>query len=1247
MNTIRLFSLRHIVLGTWPFLFLVLANSAAAQSMNITMEFTPDCWGSETSWSFDEDGGSNIASAPLGTYADATPSGTGMQVYTFSVSEGSCYTLTINDTFGDGIMGTQWTGCTIDGSFNFKDVSGFTFASLADPDFGTSTTISFCASFGCADPAATNYDVNATIGDGSCTYPELTASYSTDVLDEGCGFRVMQFTNTTVTPGTVQWSFPGGSPSSSTEENPVVVFETGSSYNIQLTVQNGAQSSTAQETIQVGLNDESEPYVLVVEPDCWGSEFGWNILDENGNVLYYAEIGDYGDMLPSNSVYTRDICLPSGCYTIELLDSYGDGFEGSAYNNCNTDGRFEIQDRDGNIKYSYTGPADYGTYTSVSWCNTSEYVWTGAFSNSWTNTGNWMGNAVPNSSSANVRIASTNYDPLLTSTYSVKNIVVDENATIDFANSNGRLYVYGNFINKGNFSATDGRVDFRGNKTQTIKGESAPVFYELRMSTNDTVHLISPIDVRGFITLTSGYLNLDGKQLTLVSDAEYTGMITKVNTGSGIVGETIKMQRYFPAASGSWRMVCSPVVGATFQQWNDDIPTTGFPGSDYPNYGGAANPWSNIRKYVESVAGNMNLGFESIASVDETIDPKKGYFTYFAPAPTLLDVEGDFSKGTLNLNVGFTSGGNSADRGWNLVANPYPCTINWTQSSGWSKTRISNTIYAYDPINGQYSTYVNGVSVGNLTNLIGPFQAFWVKTTNSNPSLTINENAKTSVNGVFMREEDMNLNALIRIQLQTTQEDVYDETVLGFHSFASTGYDEDLEAYKLFSPNPALPSLALMPDSSEADAMSIAMLPMPEEDLVVDLLVRKGEYASFTLKNTMIDTFDSSICLVLEDRELEVFVPFNLNDEYAFEQSPESEENRFALHFSAPVDVSVFNENCPEAEDGRIVVQGYGDAPWTFVWENEMGEVIRTAEDMTTADSMEDLSPGFYAVTVSNNNTMCSSMTKVVQVEAAPVYEFNYAQTAASCSGDPDGSISLTPSQGYDWNVTITTSSNEVFELELQSDTTLYGLDGGLYTIAATSSCNYTYVFNDINLESPNAVDAQFSVSSPIVLLSNGGVAYFSNQSNNAQYYEWDFGDGTTDEMSVNPQHSYTAAGDYVVRLVAYNDYCASEFETIVHVTGNSTESGVAAAITDQETARKINAHISDTELYFTPKNMIEEQCNFKVFNLNGQIVLDQKYESLGLNEHVVDLSKLSTGKYTAIISTEGEILLTYDFIVK
>jgi gliding motility-associated-like protein len=66
---------------------------------------------------------------------------------------------------------------------------------------------------------------------------------------------------------------------------------------------------------------------VVINTAAWGNECSWNIVDANTGAVI-ASGNSYND----NSIYTINVCLPTGNYTFNWLDSFGDGWNGGSYN---------------------------------------------------------------------------------------------------------------------------------------------------------------------------------------------------------------------------------------------------------------------------------------------------------------------------------------------------------------------------------------------------------------------------------------------------------------------------------------------------------------------------------------------------------------------------------------------------------------------------------------------------------------------------------------------------------------------------------------------------------------------------------------------------------------------------------------------------------------------------------------------------------------------------------------------------
>ena len=100
---------------------------ATAGSGDLTFTLTLDQYPTETSWEFANSGGTVLASGSGYT--------TNYQVITetLSVPSDDCYSVTIMDSYGDGLGGAQWGGT--DGSWTIVDAAGTTIAS-GTGDFG-------------------------------------------------------------------------------------------------------------------------------------------------------------------------------------------------------------------------------------------------------------------------------------------------------------------------------------------------------------------------------------------------------------------------------------------------------------------------------------------------------------------------------------------------------------------------------------------------------------------------------------------------------------------------------------------------------------------------------------------------------------------------------------------------------------------------------------------------------------------------------------------------------------------------------------------------------------------------------------------------------------------------------------------------------------------------------------------------------------------------------------------------------
>lgn len=133
------------------------ASFETSTGTQVTWNIVTDNYPNETSWSVADDNGQVVWSG--GGYNSANASFSENTCLPFG-----CYTLTVDDSYGDGI-------CCAFGQGSFELVANGQQVA-AGGEFGATTSLAFCleapAIPGCTDATALNFDPTATVDDGSC-----------------------------------------------------------------------------------------------------------------------------------------------------------------------------------------------------------------------------------------------------------------------------------------------------------------------------------------------------------------------------------------------------------------------------------------------------------------------------------------------------------------------------------------------------------------------------------------------------------------------------------------------------------------------------------------------------------------------------------------------------------------------------------------------------------------------------------------------------------------------------------------------------------------------------------------------------------------------------------------------------------------------------------------------------------------------------------------------------------------------
>jgi type IX secretion system substrate protein/SprB-like repeat protein len=506
------------------------------------------------------------------------------------------------------------------------------------------------------------------------------------------------------------------------------------------------------------------------------------------------------------------------------------------------------------------------------------------------------------------------------------------------------------------------------------------------------------------------------------------------------IAGNITMQRYIDAGETNWRFLTSPVSGATLADWNDDFITSGFIGSDFPDWPSVTDRWPSIYYYDETVVGGVDDGYVAATNISNAIGVGQGLWvwsgdTIIGTQPFTIDVTGPPNAGDIPLLVSYTSSGDSLNDGWSMVGNPYPCTIDW-ESTNWTKNKINSSIYIWNPDLGQFATYVPGVGTFGGSRYIASSQAFWVKTNGSSPSLIAKESCKINADQAFLKQA-ISDQQLLRFSLQVGAKS--DEAVLRFIDGATAIFDAEFDAQKLSSADIAMPYLSLLGENYEYTVNSFGI----GEQVSIPIKVTTPTSGLSSLTFDKENLTDLS-CAVLEDLETGIITDLMTQSSYTFYLQNTTSEPRFMLHIWNNKNKEIIEPSCFESSDASILTNASGNGPWTYNWSNT-SDLITSTNSNNNSNTLSNISAGTYIVETVDQSSTCEATIDTILITNPNPISLTSAITNPS-AGLNDGSIDLIVSGGTPPYQFLWTNGATIEDLE--------NIGQGVYEVEVTDANN-------------------------------------------------------------------------------------------------------------------------------------------------------------------------------------------------
>ncbi len=108
----------------------------------VSLTIATDCWGGEVGWTLVDEAGTVVMEVASGTLSSNSTT-----VTDICLSDG-CYTFNITDAYGDGMNGSQWSSCDIDGDYAMTGPDGGVLFAMETAAYGDGTSHAFCLETG-------------------------------------------------------------------------------------------------------------------------------------------------------------------------------------------------------------------------------------------------------------------------------------------------------------------------------------------------------------------------------------------------------------------------------------------------------------------------------------------------------------------------------------------------------------------------------------------------------------------------------------------------------------------------------------------------------------------------------------------------------------------------------------------------------------------------------------------------------------------------------------------------------------------------------------------------------------------------------------------------------------------------------------------------------------------------------------------------------------------------------------------
>jgi len=429
--------------------------------------------------------------------------------------------------------------------------------------------------------------------------------------------------------------------------------------------------------------------------------------------------------------------------------------------------------------------------------------------------------------------------------------------------------------------------------------------------------------VNGTMQINSGKLFIleSGKQLTvsgtLTNNAGASGLVIE-SGGSLIENNGVAATVKRDISNSAWHLISVPNNNTKASTFMDDYLQT---------WSESTPGWTDITEPETSLIPGIGYGLWSVSGTTESI---------FAGALNTGDHD-------YNVTLEATSG---ANKGANLLGNPYPCFIDWNGL----QSELGSVYYW----NG--SAYVAYSAVGELgvgSRFVPPMQGFFVIAPSTKTFTLTNGNKAHSTPNYYKSASELAGNTLV---LATMGESYSDKLFINFNPVSTADFDYQHDAYKLLAYTPGQSELYSFNGNKK---LSIDVRPERE---VIQLGFRNDQSGTYQIG---ISDFADINVAYIEDIKTKTYHDL-FTGPYSFDYTAGENEQRLLLHFgttSIPENGSVVNTNIYSYQQTVYVNLADNTKGDIYIY-NLAGQLVTAKESASGSVRIGLTSTGVYMVKV-------------------------------------------------------------------------------------------------------------------------------------------------------------------------------------------------------------------------------------------------------------------------------------------